>query len=1347
MEHKEMIELVGGLAASVPRRLLKYYLANLGALTAQGWFVHGALVALRLQGADQAVQREASSPDRAAAASRSLDDALGDLLEAGPLRYGGEILDLGGGGALALFVGDDFAARALASALAARDASQADGGLARRLGLSCSAGLTAGRLYTGLVGDLELRAAYLVGGATVDLALRAADIAKAGEVLVGPGAAQSLSGRYQVLEERGEFKLAGPLMRFVERVKVPPPSVDLERPEDLEAAIRALAVYTPGNDPARPLPAPLPPEYGPASVLAVSYEGIDYEQAADPTSDLDTFFRTLVDVARSRGGAIQRITPRPTGGRALVLFARGDPVAETRAAVLAGLDLLRAVPDLPLTVGLRIGVAHGEVFRGAIGPKVRRGFAAHGEAVDRAVELSCIGQPGEMLADGSLALGSVPGLSLRGPAPGDKEARSQVVDPSILPGESLTLKRSGSPKALVGRSVEIDRLKQLAVEVHEGRVRVLLMSGAAGTGKSRVAARLLSDWRAAGGRCVEAECLPEGSHTPYGVWRDALRAVFAIQPGESRRDVLHKLNAGLDRLARPLGRWASLVAEAAGWGGLDDEIEAIEPQMKKNIFFDVVHAVVRDLAAREPLLLFLDNLHWADEVSLELFEYLAAAMPDAPVLFCCTFRPPFKLEPSRPDRVVRIELAAQREKEGLTLLSTALGGRTIGEQALRAVWEKAHGNPGAALELVRLLREEGELPEPGDPVAVRKFREFLYRGVPDGLETLVQARLARLPDAQRQLLRQASVIGRHFEFDLLRTIRGEETGRTTGGLVGLLDVLEVTGWIAKVLPAKRLTYAFTRPITQEGVLRDVLLNDARRIHSLVGGLFEDRSHRQAEPGPELMAHHFAMGERPHRAFSYALEAGRRSVSLGADRAARSHLDRAAALLERVDLAREVPEDQRRHHRIEIGELRGSVLLRLGEYQRARSELEQMQRLAERVNDGPAKARAASLLLELRSRSGDVEGALELVRQSRAMAERNGEDEALLRVLRVQAEALMKLGRMEEANTVSREEIAIAARLDRPERLARARKMAGRISAIRGDLGRAVTALADSLSSYRAARDRFGESDVLNALGLVHRRQGDLGRALLALGQALRLGEDLGVRPSAAVTLGHLGDLYRLCNLGARALETHRRAVELLERIGELRHQSRLHCALGEDHLALDDLKSASAEFQTALELAERQGIRIARLDAMLGLTLLEFRSDGVDARLLRLPEVLEQAEAVSAPDFQARAHHMAGQVALARGRRQGKRKELERAKEELTRAHQDSLNAVDAMLAWPIAYHLGVAHDALDDAVGAQPWYDQSRQTVSQISSTIGDVEMRKAFLAGELAQAVVRTGGGLLDA
>jgi len=104
-------------------------------------------------------------------------------------------------------------------------------------------------------------------------------------------------------------------------------------------------------------------------------------------------------------------------------------------------------------------------------------------------------------------------------------------------------------------------------------------------------------------------------------------------------------------------------------------------------------------------------------------------------------------------------------------------------------------------------------------------------------------------------------------------------------------------------------------------------------------------------------------------------------------------------------------------------------------------------------------------------------------------------------------------------------------------------------------------------------------------------------------------------------------------------------------------------------------------------------------------------------------------------------------VALARGRRQGNREELERAKQELTRAQQDSRNAVDAMLAWPIAYHLGMVHDALDDSTGAQPWYDESRQTLSAISSTIGDAEMRKAFLDDELAQAVVRTGGGLLDA
>ncbi|NOZ84789.1 MAG: AAA family ATPase [Deltaproteobacteria bacterium] len=1336
MDHKELFEILHGLTAGLPPRLLRYYLSNLGALSAQGWHVQGCIMALKA-GIEGAKGNEPPfEPGRRAALARDLDEMLAELLEEGALDYGGEVISLGGGWALALFTGQDNAARCLAAALSARDAAISWSGPVGGLSFACKAGISEGRIYTGLLGNLELRATFLAGGSVVDAAMQAAEMAGPGEVIVGPGATAKLAGRYRVARDRGELKVAGNLLRFVEKSRFKPTSIELKETDELESAVRALAAYVPGNDPFNPISSPPPPEYGPACVLCVILNGIDFDiDAGSLSSDLDLFFRTMVDFTRSRQGILQKVSPVPGGAEAVILFSTKDPEKDARAAALTGIELLRFTSSMPMSAGLKLGMAQGEVFRGAVGTPRIRGYAAHGEAVYRASELAQASRPGQILSDGSVSLGRIKGLSLRSPSPGQVEGIAHLIDTSIFPGETLTLLRSGSPKALIGRKTELEQCNDAIGYVLEGKAKALLIQGGAGTGKTRILDKLITNWKVQGGVWRRVECLPENKLMPLQPWWEFLKEVFALQPGDSPGDIMHKLESGLSRMPRPLGRWAGLVAQAAGWARGEPALEALKPRIKRGILFDLIHAIVRNQAANRPFMLVFDNLHWADQTSVELLEFMAGSLPEIPVLLCASFRPSFNFKAGRPGRRTMIKLTVQKKEDGLSLLSTVLGGREPIPEVLDAIWEKAHGNPGALLELVRLLQATGKIPSSRDKKKIRTFMEYLYREVPDGLEALVAARLNNLNPKLAELLKSASVIGSRFEMGLLRSV--VKSTRLKDLLEGL-EVLEETGWIHKVFPARTLTYGFTRPVAQEAISKELLLAEKKGIHDRLAGVMEDRNKSGKSYHPELLAFHLAAGNFPHRAFAYSMEAGSKAASIGANLTALDHLELASSLLERQDLGQDVPREDILASRIELGLLKSSVLTKLARFEEALHLLEHTEEYAVKAGDEKSRITAKTRRLHLMAVSGRAQEVIALFKEVLNEAENAGEQLALVTVLKAQTEAFMRLGRMEDALSSARKELNSVAGLNKPDLLADVRSRNARILGIRGDLAKSAAMYSDALSSYRQAGDKFGETECLNSLGTCHKRQGDLGRALLAFGQGLRLGEDLGVRPAAAVTLSYIGDIYRMCNMPNQAMRNHREALDLLDWIGEQESKCRLLSCLARDYTALGKFDKAIVTIEDSLELADILGIRMAKLDALLCRYQIVFRKEGDRADLSGLEEVIKLADSLSAAEHLAGANHLAGQQYLFMGRRKSDPSLLKKAVKHLEIADLRARASVDVTIRWPILYHMGLALQAMDDQTKARTFFDESRSMVITIADSIADPGMRNSFLQSDLARAAL---------
>jgi DNA-binding CsgD family transcriptional regulator len=471
----------------------------------------------------------------------------------------------------------------------------------------------------------------------------------------------------------------------------------------------------------------------------------------------------------------------------------------------------------------------------------------------------------------------------------------------------------GTPP-FVGRAGELAALAadlDAAVAGHGG---VVLLAGEPGIGKTRLAEELAAQATARGalalwGRCWEGEGAPA-----FWPWVQLVRAYLqASDPAE----LGHDMGAGAGAIAQVVAAVAERLPDLPA-------PPPVEPEAARFRLFDSLSAFLRAAAARRPLLLILDDLHWADAPSLALLRFLSPELEPAGPLVVGIYRPgevdrDHPLLPTLADltRGRRRELLLQGlEQRDVASFVTQMAGIEPSPELVAALHRRTDGNPFFVTEMVRLLFGEGW------PAGRGLVAPMLTTPLPESVRAVVAARLGRLSGDCQRVLELAAVVGRDLDLRLLQTAGGLEGAR----LLELLEEAEAAGVVTAVaneLGRWRFAHDLVREVLYEG------LPAARRVrlHGLVGEALEGI--HGDDPGPRLaeLAHHFvaaAPGGGADRAVRVATLAGRYALDVLA-------WEDAAALFERALAALELAErpDQRR---------RCELLLSLGEARMAASDV-------------------------------------------------------------------------------------------------------------------------------------------------------------------------------------------------------------------------------------------------------------------------------------------------------------------------------------------------------------------------------------------------------------------------
>ena len=574
---------------------------------------------------------------------------------------------------------------------------------------------------------------------------------------------------------------------------------------------------------------------------------------------------------------------------------------DAERAALSGLGIIEALADFEpknakdIKPAVRVGVATGLVVVGEI---IVKGSAKEitgvGETPNIAARLQALAQPNTMvissathkLIEAAFTCEDLGELQLKGVAEPIHtwrvvgEAEHEVEERGVADGVPL-----------VGRDEEIGLLLRRWAQGKDGHGQAVLISGEAGIGKTALAETVGAQAKKEGFARTTFRFSPYYTNSALYPVIEQIKRQSQWQAGDSPYTKLAKLElmlanynwatkevvplfAALVSLQLPTGRYPPL---------------NLTPQEQKQRTLDALVAWTLEEAERRPIFELWDDLHWADPTTLELLGLLMEQAATASLLIVLTFRPEFI--PPWPTRshMTPITLSRLEPPDIKAMVTRLASGKALPAEVVRHIVEKTDGVPLYVEELTKVILESGLLREETDRYDLTGPLSTVT--IPATLQESLMARLDRLPKL-REVAQLGAVLGREFEYEMLKAIAPMDEARLQDGLSQLVE--------AELLYQRgrppRAKYIFKHALIQDAAYQSLLKRTREQCHRQVADLLESRFPETVETQPELLAHHHTEANSPQTAVGYWLKAGQQAVHRFADREGVGHLEKGLGVL-------------------------------------------------------------------------------------------------------------------------------------------------------------------------------------------------------------------------------------------------------------------------------------------------------------------------------------------------------------------------------------------------------------------------------------------------------------------
>lgn len=930
-------------------------------------------------------------------------------------------------------------------------------------------------------------------------------------------------------------------------------------------------------------------------------ETLDAEEVRDL---MNALWQRVDGAITAHGGRVDK----HSGDAVMALFGAAtahedDPERAIRAALAMQAELIALAttrkPGAPPIVQMRIGINSGPVLLGSVGSTGE--WTALGDTVNLASRLEHAAPVGGILIshDTYRHVRGVFDVVVQAPLPvkGKREPVQTYLVQRAKPRAFRVRNRGveGIDPPLIGRADELGHLHAaLAAVLTERTPRLVTILGEAGVGKSRLLAEfdhgidLLPErvWYFQGRARQETQGLP------YSLVRDLLAFRFAIADDDAAVTARAKLEAGIYRALGPeateqvhfLGHLIGLDYTTSPY--LREILD--DPRQIRGRAFHYAGQLFAALTHQQPAVLLVEDIHWADDGSLDLLEHLAGWEPALALLV---------VAPARPELLER-RPAWGRTLAGASTLALAPLTGADSRALVRAILHKlptvpplledlvvdrAAGNPFYAEELIQMLIDEGAIVTGVAAWAVAPERLAGVR-VPATLTGVLQARLDRLTGAERTTLQRAAVVGATFWAAAVDRVAAQDSGDGSmePKLAPALDELagkELVFAQETTAFAGTQEYAFKHALLHDVTYESVLLRQRRVYHAAVAGWLVERSgERVGEVAGLIAAHYERAGEGGPAAAWYA-RAGQQAQATDAPTTAIDYFQKALA---------HWPATGDRGTRLAIYESLGQMLVRQARYSDAIAAFEVLAGAAAGAGDAAAQARAWSGVSKIQDSQGDFPASLASAARAEEIARAAGADTERAEALYYQGWALHRLGDP-AALAVGAAALALSTHIQARKERALSLQLLGAVHGMLGQSGPALAYREQALAIQRERGDRRGVGVALNNLGVAADGRGDYAAARAYFQEALDVARAIGDRDSEMLHRSNLGVARMALGEYAAAEADLRQVIAQAEATGGTFFLPDTYQALAEARLGQGRAAEARDAAQRAVALAQAQG--------------------------------------------------------------------------------------------------------------------------------------------------------------
>ena len=1110
----------------------------------------------------------------------------------------------------------------------------------------------------------------------------------------------------------------------------------------------------------------------------------------DVRTVVDRYFAAWTATIEGRGGVVEKFI----GDAVMAVFGmRQAQEDDPERAILAALDMVASLDVLNDALAdeggpaleMRVGINTGEVVIGAVGDRPHEEWIAVGDPINVASRLQAEAPVNGILiahstfrhVRGVFDVREVAPLALKG----KKELVRAYVVERAKPRAFRVPTRGveGVENPMVGREAELERLRDAYLAASEGDPCLVTIVGEAGMGKSRLLDEfatwldLLPDEIV----FIQGRARQGTEHDAFSLIRDTVASRFEILDTDPPGVVGKKLSTGLG-VAGPAPATLGLDGDRAALIGYLLGFELGAKSLPSDLEAQAVHELgtaaflewAAGLASADPVVVVLDDIHWADDPSLDLAARLVAEPGNRRMLLVCGARPAFNVR--RPQwqatepRHQRIDLRPLGTLQSRRLVTEILAKVPDLPRDLRdTVVSAAEGNPFHVEELVKMLIEDGVIMKSPHAWTVAQDRLPTVR-VPETLVGVLQARIDSLTPEEKSVLHRAAVIGRSF-WDRAVVALGDDADG--GGIEESLNALRVRelvyGREASSI-AGAAEYVFKHAVLRDVAYQSVLRRYRRDYHARAATWLASvvEATERAEEFAPLIAAHYEAAEDGGSAAVWYLRAGRAAASRYANAEALAQLDRSADLADDsdVELRFEVVSAlQEIHHIIgdraaETGDLDTLVELAdvlddprkqidvelrrarqatdMGRQGDAEAHARRAVEMTRSIGDDEAAAQALLALGTALWGQGSPAEAVPVLTQALDLAGRAGIDSIAADVQHNRGVAQHYLGRYDDAEADYRDSARAWRRVGGRAGLSRVLNSMGILAYDREEYEVARSSLEQALAAKKAMGDRVGENRVLNNLALVALAQHDYDAGWAAYEGTMEIARQIDDLEGEAASFQGLGQIALRTGRVELAAEYFTESRRLFVEEGDRQGESQTTEQLAQVKAAHGETASARAFAEQAVAMASAAGLSYELAASLTMLARLDGGAGNLSEAESNYRRALELHEELGSRGRLVEARAGLAEVVAGQGRDDEARKLVD---EVLDHFRSHGADGIEEPVAALLSCHraLGAA-----DEVTAAELLDLAKAYVEKTSARITDPEVRRSFV--EEVQAHRRLAG-----